>query len=86
MGVRSLYQLDVVIGTAYSSAVEVLQGMPQGSVLDPFLFVLFVNDLRHAFSNRDLYQFDDDTTIIITGRNDKDTSCTEFGCVNRTIY
>ena len=46
-----------------SDPVAVLSGIPQGSVLDPILFVIFINDLPDVVNSM-MYLFADDTKLM----------------------
>ena len=49
---------------AYSYTTAVQSGVPQGSVLAPLLFIVFINDLQDEISGANLLTFADDTKII----------------------
>ena len=54
----------VVLGSQNSSMKTVLSGVPQGSILGPLLFVLFINDMPEGLSDgTNLALYADDTKI-----------------------
>ena len=57
-------QQQVVVGGATSSSLSVKSGVPQGSILGPLLFVLFINDMFSCISEgTDIALYADDTKI-----------------------
>jgi hypothetical protein len=61
----------VVIKGECSSWKDVLSGVPQGSVLGPLLFIIFINDLPDGL-NHLLKLFADDSKLLAIIRNSKD--------------
>jgi hypothetical protein len=57
-------QRVTVLGAATSSQKPVLSGVPQGSILGPILFLLYVNDLPDAIKNSKVSSFADDTKVF----------------------
>ena len=53
---------SVVVDGATSASFPVSSGVPQGSVLSPTLFLLFINDLLHATAS-DVHSFADDSNL-----------------------
>ena len=56
-------QLVTIDGTR-SAKVSLKSGVPQGSVLSPILFNIYVNDMSTSVSNCTLFQYADDTLLL----------------------
>ena len=55
-------KLSVVVDVVQSTTHNINAGVPQGAVLEPTLFLLFVNDLLSITKNS-IHSFADDTTL-----------------------
>ena len=54
---------QVVLDDATSSTVPVVSGVPQGSVLDPLLFLIYINDLPEYIKHCTVRLFADDCVL-----------------------
>ena len=62
------------IGSVVSEEIEVNIGLPQGSVLAPILFNVYINDIGRVLRHSSIKLFADDALITISGSNIKDIS------------
>ena len=55
---------QVVLDGTLSYSTAIISGVPKGTVLGPFLFILFVNDMEHCIAHSIIRLFVDDTRIL----------------------
>ena len=55
----------VIINGQFSEWISILAGVPQGSVLGPLLFLIFIDDIIHAIEHSKIRLFADDTCLFL---------------------
>ena len=67
------YLLDrkqfVVVNKTCSGIAQVRCGVPQGSILGPLLFILYMNDFNYISNLLKIVMFADDTNLFLTGKD-----------------
>lgn len=71
----------VVLENQYSDKVDVNSGVPQGSVLGPVLFLIFINDIADNIQSK-IRLFADDCTIYRSISNKTDQQILQYGRKN----
>ena len=54
-----------LVNSCVSEDVNINMGVPQGSILGPLLFILYINDIANISSQANFYLFADDTAIAV---------------------
>ncbi len=57
------------LGESVSTCLSIACGVPQGSVLGPKLFILYINDMCEVSRKLKMVVFADDTNIFCSGKN-----------------
>ena len=69
-----------------SSKREIKCGVPQGSILGPLLFLIYINDMHRAVQSSTLYHFADDTNLLYSNNSLKKLKIAflyDWLCANR---
>ena len=53
----------VKLGPHHSECADIVRGVPQGSILGPLLFNVFINNIFHFLDKSSLYNYADDNTL-----------------------
>jgi len=83
---RSQY---VSLDDVNSSSSPITMGVPQGSILGPLLFLLYINDMSHSSRKLKFVHFADDTTVFHSGSDINDVIAeinSELLCVRDWLH
>ena len=58
----------VLYNNVQSQTLDITCGVPQGSVLGPILFLVYVNDIANCLTHSKLISFADDTTVFFSSK------------------
>ena len=59
---------------SFSNTMDVNAGVPQGSILGPLLFIIFINSMSSVFKHGNIFMYADDTTLSVSSTDVKDIS------------
>ena len=63
----------MVVNDRVSEFKDLSYGVPQGSVLGPLLFLIYIHDMSLIFPDTRIYQYVDDTVLSISADSQLET-------------
>ncbi len=75
----------VKINGINSDCVNISCGVPQGSILGPLLFIIYINDMHQAVKSSIIHHFADDTNLLFSSRNPNDI-CKILNCDLKRLF
>ena len=74
----------VILNGSFSAWADVMSGVPQGSVLGPTLFIIFINDIDLAIdiTGSFLFKFADDTKVGMVVETEEQRDILQAGIAN----
>ena len=82
---RLIHELRTRINNSYSAWVEIVFGVPQGSILGPLLFNIFRTDLFFIANSMDIANYADDNTPYATA-NDIDSLIVSLEEASKSLF
>jgi len=76
----------VRVGSTFSKWLEIVLGVPQGSILAPILFNIFINDLIYFAQESEICNFADDNTLYAFGKSVTEVKSTLDREVSSLLY
>ena len=64
---------ECLVNGCLSKSTPLTIGVPQGSILGPLLFIIYINDIQQAAPDTLLAMYADDTSMVIPGRSIEET-------------